>query len=49
MINAALAYRRAVHEITLESEYGLSDQYLSAEEWAVLSDLSDVLLVHIHS
>ncbi|KAJ7447001.1 hypothetical protein FB451DRAFT_1054718, partial [Mycena latifolia] len=45
MINSALAYHHALHEITLDSDYGLTNQYLSADEWAILSDLRDILLV----
>ncbi|KAJ7744955.1 hypothetical protein DFH07DRAFT_749142 [Mycena maculata] len=44
MINTALTYRRALHEITLDSDYGLTSQYLFADEWAILSDLRDILL-----
>lgn len=47
MINAALAYRRAIHEFTLDETNGLLDFVLSTEEWNILMDLRDVLLVRI--
>ncbi|KAJ7193083.1 hypothetical protein GGX14DRAFT_593438, partial [Mycena pura] len=44
MIHAALAYRRAIHEFTLDETNGLLDFVPSSEEWNILADLRDVLL-----
>ncbi|KAJ7824298.1 hypothetical protein B0H14DRAFT_2369678 [Mycena olivaceomarginata] len=41
MINTALAYRRAIHEFTLDETNGLLDFVLSTEEWNILTDLRD--------
>ncbi|KAJ7284763.1 hypothetical protein C8J57DRAFT_956932, partial [Mycena rebaudengoi] len=44
MINAVLAYRKAIHEFTLDEENGVTDYFLSKEEWDILTDLRDILL-----
>ncbi|KAJ7689876.1 hypothetical protein B0H16DRAFT_1353952 [Mycena metata] len=44
MLDTALVYCRPIHEITLDSEYGLTNQYLSTDEWAIISDLREILL-----
>ncbi|KAF8212809.1 hypothetical protein K438DRAFT_1566262, partial [Mycena galopus ATCC 62051] len=44
MINVVLTYCNAIHEFTLNEENGATD-YLSKEEWDILTDLWDVLLV----